>query len=118
MRSMTLAYVLCVVGIILCVGLIMRLQMKKRKREEGLAILHEWVENGQKMKTWLEEHFADLNQNPSATIAYSQFQNLLWKDFDLYQKVHTFYPDIQENQKLMEGRAFFEKLITTSGRPS
>ena len=125
MGSITLAYVICVAGIILCAVLLTHLKTEKRNRkekqnrEERLAILNEWVENGQKMKTWLDGHFADLmNQNPSVTIGHPEFQALLWKDFDLYQKSLIFYPDIQEDQTLMEGRAFFEKLITTSGRPS
>lgn len=84
---------------------------KEKSKEEFTKLKREWLENGTAIADWVRTHLQELNLNLEATISNPEFQELLRKDFEIYEKLVTLDPKLKEDPTVIKGRDFYKFLI-------
>lgn len=90
---------------------LMELDLKFLREE---LVLKNWLINGREIALMLYQS----NFNP-AVIKTPQFQQKVLMDFELFEQVKSFNPDIAKDEEVIRGREFYLKfLISTNNLPS
>ena len=79
----------------------------------------EWIVNGHHRSNWIRDHKDQINKEGFSYLAHPEFQNLLWKDEEIYKRLAELLPSIEDDEIVqIYRRDFICKHITTQGRAS
>src|SRR3989338_8953418 len=56
---------------------------EKESEKQLRKLSREWCENGIAISDWVRIHLRELDLNQKATISNPEFQELLWRDFEI-----------------------------------
>ena len=112
----TTLIILMVVMVILYIKNLVKVFKEREITLERVKLSREWHKNGKDISNWLKAHCDDLNKNFKATIFHTEFQELLWKDFKIYERLIILDPKLKEDPKLNIGREFYKFLIRTENQ--
>ncbi|MBI2062368.1 MAG: hypothetical protein HYT64_01625 [Candidatus Yanofskybacteria bacterium] len=88
----------------------------KKPDEQLRELRHEWYENGVAIENWLKVHREELYVDLAATLSRSEFQELIWKDFEIYEQLTILDPKLKEDPIFNKGRQFYGSLIRTENK--
>lgn len=90
--------------------------LRTKRSEEEIKLFHEWCENGTAISNWLKTRYQELKLNHEATISKPEFQDLLRKDFEIYERLIILDPKLKEDPIANKGRAFYGSLVRTENQ--
>ncbi len=126
-QGLPMTLIILVLGLILALIWTMRVlrMIKGRRRSaeiirlEIIRLIQKWSENGTAILNWVEAHHKELAINKEADLSHPEFQELLWKDFEIYNRLVILDPKLKENPMITKHRNFYGSLIRTENqRPS
>jgi hypothetical protein len=88
----------------------------KKSEEELLKLLREWCENGTALSDWVRTNFQGSNLSWDVLISNPEFQELLQRDFEIYDKIVILDPKLKEDPIVIAGRSFYKSLVRTENQ--
>ncbi len=108
--------VLGIVLAILAVRNLVKFLTTRESDRELQKLSHEWYENGKAVTNWLKAHHKELGIDTKATLSCPEFQELICKDFKIYDRLIILDPKLKEDPILNRGREFYGSLIRTENQ--
>lgn len=114
-----LGVIFIVYGVVSTVLFARRLVKAKRLEKEQIRLFIEWYKSGAAIVNWLKAHLQELTLNQEAATSNPEFQELLRKDFEIYERVTVLVPRLKKDPVVQFGADLYKSLIKTENiKPS